>query len=186
MKTESVIGSVELKVSNVLKPWDSPEECYIVVEGKITVLVDDDEVPAGRMELVLIKLAEAHRARVDAYQVFDAHSQELADAYKALFDSRGRFRKRHGIERRIEDLLYVDEVRIHADFERRSLMAQSVETAISLLAPTGIIFGYVGDLNKYGVRWQKHGFKSAGSNIILRDNSDVDPDLLATAPEKLF
>jgi hypothetical protein len=183
MRIEPVIGSVEFNVGNVLKPWDrDPEEYYIVVEGKITVLVDDDDVPAGKMELVLIKLAEAHRARVDVYQVFDAHSQALADAYGALFDTRGRFRRRHGIERRLEDLLYVDDIRIHADFDRGSLMAQSVETAISLLAPTGVVFAYAGDLNKYGLRWQKHGFKSAGkSEIILRDNWDVDPEALATA-----
>lgn len=183
MKTEPVIGFIEFKVGNVLKPWDiDPEEYYIVVEGKITVLVDEDDVPAGKMELVLIKLAEAQHARVDAHQVFDAHSQALADAYSALFDTRGQFRKRHGIEHRIEDLLYIDDIRIHADFDRRPLMAQSVETAISLLAPTGVAFAYIGDLNKYGVRWQQHGFKSAGkSEIILRDNWDVDPKTLATA-----
>ena len=61
-------------------------------------------------------------------------------------------------------------------------MAQSVETAIALLAPTGVAFAYVGDLNKYGLRWQKHAFRSTGkSQIILRDNFDVDPDSLATA-----
>src|SRR5437868_3638747 len=121
MKDEPVIGSVEFTVGNVLKPWDlDPEEYHIVVEGKISVLVDEDDVPAGKMELVLIKLAEAHHARVDVYQVFDAHSQALADAYGSLFDTRGRFRKRHGIDRRLEDLLYVDEIKIHADFDRRS------------------------------------------------------------------
>ena len=68
MITEPVIGSVEFKVSNVLKPWGvDPEEYYIDVEGKITVLVDDDDVPAGKMELVLIKLAEAYHVRGISY-----------------------------------------------------------------------------------------------------------------------
>ena len=45
-----VIGSVEFTVGNILKPWDAdPEEYLITVEGKIAVLVDDDDdVPAGQ------------------------------------------------------------------------------------------------------------------------------------------
>lgn len=182
MKTNTVIGSVEFLLGSTLKPWGGePTEYVIEIEGAINVSLDDDDVIAGKIELALIKFAEAQDDGVNVYQLFDGYSADLEEAYGAFFDSKGRFRKRHRIDRSLVDLLFIRSIALHADCDRRILLGQAVETAIAVLSPMSLAFGYAKTLNQHGLLWQQHGFKSAGgAGIIFRDNLDFEPVEMAT------
>ena len=185
MESDAVIGSLEFTLGSILKPWDAdPGKFLIEADGKIGLLADegdeDAEVIAGTIKVVLVKIAEAIWAGADLYQVFD-HSTWLEATYGALFDSRGCFRRRHKIKRDVDNLLFIESIHWEPGFGGNSLLAQTIETTIALLAPSGLVVGYTDDLNQFGLRWQKHGFRSAGkSGIILRDNLDFPPEEMAT------
>lgn len=182
MSDEEFTGSINFAVESSLMPWEGGFWSWLIeVEGQVRISLDDDEdVVAGTATLTIIKLADALRAGATPYEVFD-YSEALATAYTDLFDTRGRLRRRHKIDRAINDMLYIDTVRLNRGFRRARLLAQVIETAIATLAPASLVFAYASDLNKHGLNWHHHGFRPAGrTGVILRDNLDVDPEDLAT------
>jgi hypothetical protein len=120
MKNEEFFGSMEFTVAALLKPWDgSLGDCLIEIEAKIRISNENDsDATAGKMRLTIIKLEDALQAGVSAYEVFD-YSDALATAYTDLLDSRGRFRRRHKIDRPLDDLLYIDTVRLNRGFRKK-------------------------------------------------------------------
>jgi len=175
------IGSVRFTLESILKPWDfDPDKYAIEVRGEIVVARNDDaEETAGTMKLVIIKLADALLAGVHPHQVFD-YSADLEGTYSDLFDTKGRFRRRFKIERKLHNLLFIDTVRLRVGLGSKRLFAQAVETASAVLAPNSVVIGYSDELNKYGLKWQHYGFVFAGkSGVMLRDNLDFPVEEMA-------
>jgi hypothetical protein len=183
METQKrVLGSIDFTLSSPLKPWGMyPEHYAFSGKGTVTVLTNDAAVAAGEISFALAKIAEARAAGVNMEEVTRAHSFDFNLSSSGLFDIQGRFRPRHKIERQVDNLLYIEKIEWESGFGSRSLLAETVETTIAVLAPSGLVLAFFQTINKFGLIWEEHGFKSAGkSGFLLRDNLEVDPDRYAT------
>ncbi len=183
METQKkAIGSIDFTFGSPLKPWGLYPERYVIsIQAEVKVLTNDSPVTAGEATFAVLKIAEAWAAGININQVTEAHSFGFNLASSGLFDIRGQFRPRHKIDRKVDNLLYIDTIEWEPGCGSRSLMAQTIETAISVLAPSGLVLTFDQTINQFGMIWEEHGFKSAGkSGFLLRDNIDVDPDRMAT------
>ena len=183
METQKkVLGSIDFTFGSSLKPWGQYPERYVIsVRGAVIALTNDAPANAGEITLALAKIAEARAAGMNINQVTESHSFGFHLVSSGLFDIRGRFRPRLRIDREVDNLLYIQEIKWESAFGSRSLLAQTIETAIAVLAPSGLVLATFQTINKFGMVWEEHGFKSAGkSGCLLRDNLDVDRDRLAT------
>lgn len=182
MDQEAVIGSIKFTLEPTLKPWeDDPEQFVTEIEGRIAVMAeDDDEIFAGKISLIMVKINEAEVAGVNLYHVFD-YSASLEATYSSVFDARGRLRKRFKINRDVDTLIYINSIRWKRGLGGMSVLEQSVETASAIFAPSGLVLAYAKDLNRFGLNWRQYGFMPTGvSGLILRDNFEFPLEEMAT------
>lgn len=139
------IGHVQFSFSSSLRPWDGdPEQYWIEVTGRIMALPEDapddaEAEPAGTMEMLLVRVAEARDDEVSLFAVFDSYDDALHRIYSALFNRDEEIRSSLGMDPIVHELLVVRSLCLKPRWQRTSLAAQAVQTASSTLVTTGLV-----------------------------------------------
>jgi hypothetical protein len=71
-----------------LAPYDEPDDFVVTYAGKVIRVDDEQEAEAGRFTLYRVQVSLAWDYRQSLFEVCDAHSRLLHDAYAALFNPR--------------------------------------------------------------------------------------------------
>ena len=106
-------GHVDFSFSSSLRPWDGdPEQYWIEVTGRIMALPDDapddaEAEPAGTMEILLVRVAEARDDAVSLFAVFDSYNEDPHQIYRALFDKNEEIRSSLGMDPFVHEFLFI-------------------------------------------------------------------------------
>jgi hypothetical protein len=174
MTPKQCSGSVVFTHSTTLKPWERAAEKYVAeITGKIVVWSGNEEEAlggtVGKMTLLVIKMAEALRNKVQLFEILDSHG--LDSVYSVVFEEDGVFRPDVEVEAHYGDLLVIESVRLKPQFESTALRHQAVETAIATFASAGVVFIRKRVLRVGPERWLDQGYiELPGDDYLLRDN----------------
>jgi len=142
---QEAIGHVEFSFSSSLRPWGGdPEQYWLEVTGRIMALPDeaddaDEAEPAGTMEMLLVRVAEAREDEVSLYAVFDSYDEALLEVYRALFNKNEDLRPSLGMEPFDHEVLATRSLQLAPRWRGTGLGAQAVQTAASTLVTMGLI-----------------------------------------------
>ena len=142
---QEAIGHVDFSFSSSLRPWDGdPEQYWIEVTGQIMALPgdapDDAEAePAGTMEMLLVRVAEARDDAVSLFAIFDSYNEDLHQIYRALFDKNEGIRSSLGMDPSVHELLFVRSLQLKPRWQGNGLGAQAIQTAASTLVTMGLV-----------------------------------------------
>jgi len=138
------IGHVKFSFSSSLRPWDGdPEQYWIEVTGRIMALPDEapddaEAEPAGTMEMLLVRVAEARDDEVSLFAVFDSYDEALHRIYCALFNRDEEIRSSLGMDPFVHEVLVVRSLRLKPRWRGSSRGAQAIQTAASTLVTMGL------------------------------------------------
>ena len=131
-------------------------------------LEESDEI-AGRMKLLVVKLAEARNDEERLFEVLDAY--EIEELYAPLFQRDGHFWPHLDVEAQYGDLLVIEEVKLEPRFEDPILRNQAIETAIASFASIGVVIIKKQVLGLTMEAWYDKGYIDLEvSNFLMRDN----------------
>jgi len=139
------IGPVNCSFSSSLRPWDGdPEQYWIEVTGQIMALPDEapddaEAEPAGTMEMLLVRVAEARDDEVSLFAVFDSYDQALHEIYHSLFNRDEEIRSSLGMDPFVHEVLFVRSLKLKPRWQGSSLGAQAIQTAASTLVTMGLV-----------------------------------------------
>ncbi len=175
---QEAIGHVDFSFSSSLRPWDGdPEQYWIEVTGRIMVLPDEapddaEGEPAGTMEMLLVRVAEARDDAVGLFAVFDSYNEDLHQIYRALFDKNEEIRPSLGLDPFVHEVLFVRDLQLDPRWQGTSLGAQAIQTAASTLVTMGLVVANA-DLSLSVDDWLNLGFiKIAGhEDFYVRERS---------------
>ncbi len=168
-------GVVEFSFSSELKPWDyDPSEYLLEVTGHVKATFDTEDYgdpqPAGELKLLIIKMAEARKARVQICGICDCHSSDMEEVWSTLFAD-DELKEEFDLQSPSGDLLYLDEIALLPEYEDSPLYFQVIETAIASFASRGLVVAYRTAFNDDAKRWRKLSFKEIPrSELLVRQN----------------
>jgi len=170
-------GTVEFSVSSGIMPWHDPGEYVQEVNGKEFALSDDCcEHAVGEIKLKLVCATEATNRRVPLIDVCDADSAVLEGMYGILFDPHDDVREELDIEPGWNNILFIQDITVAADYRDTSLRVQLIDTSIATFGPDGIIVALEQSLDLTIEDWRQLGFKRiAKSPYVYRDQLKVNP-----------
>jgi hypothetical protein len=174
MKPKQCSGSVVFTHSMPLKPWARAAERYVAeITGKIVVWRGNDEDAlggtVGQMTMLVIKMAEALRNKIQLFEVLDSHG--LDSLYSVVFEQDGVYRPDVEVEAHYGDLLIVEDIQLKPQFESTDLRNQAVETAIATFATAGVVLIRKRVLRIEAERWVDRGYiELPDDDYLLRDN----------------
>jgi|GEM_PF-5813198 len=101
---------------------------------------DDAEAePAGTMEMLLVRVAEARDDEVSLFAVFDSYDEALHQIYHALFNRNEQIRSSLGMNPFVHEVLLVRSLRMKPRWQGINLGAQAIQTAASTLVTMGLV-----------------------------------------------
>jgi len=159
----SAIGHVDFSFTACLRPWGrDPEQYWTEVTGRIAAIPDEapddaEAEPAGEIQMVLVRVAEARNDRVSLATVFDSHSEALLEIYHALFDKSEEVEAELGLDPWAHEVLWVHTIKMEPRWKNSHLAAQAIHTAASTLVTMGLIVADA-DLGLPMDDWLKLGF----------------------------
>ncbi|MEQ8786216.1 MAG: hypothetical protein RIC55_07950 [Pirellulaceae bacterium] len=175
MPKEPFIGTVEFTAKVVASPCDSPGELCQEIEAVCYEFTDEDEdIQAGTLQLVLIRVQEAERLRYSLFDVFDEHSQELYELHRTLFDDDGDLRGDILGGMLIGDVLCIDEMTVERP--ETDVAVRMVETAGTFFVPTGLVAAYDGVLELTPDELATLGFRHLGKFVYTERGGPIHPD----------
>jgi len=142
---QEAIGYVKFSFSSSLRPWDGdPEQYWMEVTGRIMALPeeapDDAEAePAGRIQMLLVRVAEARDDEVSLFAVFDSYDEALHQIYRALFNRNEEIRSSLGMDPYVHEVLFVRSLHLKPRWQDTGLAAQAIQTAASTLVTMGLV-----------------------------------------------
>jgi len=142
---QEAIGHVEFAFSSSLRPWGGdPEQYWIEVTGQIMALPDEapddaDAEPAGTMQMLLVRVAEARDDEVSLFAVFDSYDEALHQIYRALFNKNEELRSSLGMDPFVHEVLFVRSLQLKPRWQGTGLGAQAIQTAASTLVTMGLV-----------------------------------------------
>jgi len=157
------IGHVRFSFSSSLRPWDGdPEQYWMEVTGRIMALpdeaLDDAEAePAGTLEMLLVRVAEARDDEVSLFAVFDSYDEALHEIYRALFNKNEEIRSTLGLDPFVHEVLIVRSLHLKPRWQGSGLAAQAIQTAASTLVTMGLVVANA-DLSLSLDDWLNLGF----------------------------
>lgn len=180
MNDNEVTGSVRFSFSVGLKPWnDEPTEYFLPVEGEIIACLNvpgdpDATEVAGRIELKVIKFAEAFNDHVDLSDVF--HEASLGSVYLALFNQKGSFKKKLDISLLPGEVIFIDAITLEPKYQPTRLLLQAVESVIPALSSMGLVVACRETLDRGNKEWKRLGFdRVPRTDFIYRDDFNINP-----------
>jgi GNAT superfamily N-acetyltransferase len=142
---QAAIGHVHFSFTSCLRPWDGdPEQYWIEVTGRIMALPeeapDDAEAePAGTMEMLLVRVAEARDDEVSLFAVFDSYDEALHQIYLALFNRNEEIRCSLSMDPFVHEVLLIRSLQLKPRWRGTGLGAQAIQTAASSLVMMGLV-----------------------------------------------
>jgi hypothetical protein len=142
---QEAIGHVEFSFSSCLRPWDGdPEQYCMEVTGQITALPDEapddaEAEPAGEMQMLLVRAAEAGDDEVSLLAVFDSYDETLHQTHRALFNKNEEIKSSLGMDPFVHEVLFVRSLELKPRWQGTSLAAQAIQTAASTLVTMGLV-----------------------------------------------
>ena len=131
---QETIGHVHFSFTSSLRPWDDdPEQYWIEVTGRIMArpneAPDDAEAePAGTMEMLLVRAAEARDDEVSLFAVFDSYDEALHQIYRALFNENEEIRPSLGMDHFVHEVLFIRALQLKPRWQGTGLAAQANRT----------------------------------------------------------
>lgn len=170
---QEAIGRVHFSFTSSLRPWDGdPEQYWIEVTGQIMALPDEapddaDAEPAGTMQMLLVRVAEARDDEVSLFAVFDSYNEALHQIYRALFNKNEEIRSSLGMDPFVHEVLFIRSLHLKPRWQGTGLGAQAIQTAASTLVTMGLVVANT-DLGLSVNDWLNLGFaKIAGHKGVL-------------------
>ena len=180
MHHDEVPGLVRISYDISLKPWQNdPDEYSVPATAFIMAYTNgqngpDETVPAGRIELTVIKLAEVTNDKMMLSDVFDACG--LSVLFSCLFDDTG-LRTDLEIDFIPGDIVFIRSITLEPKYLRTRLFFQAVETTLAAIAAIGLVAAIKDTLDLGKREWTQMGFELIpGTDFIYRDNYSVHPD----------
>jgi GNAT superfamily N-acetyltransferase len=165
---QEAIGHVEFSFTSNLRPWNGdPEQYWIEVTGRIMALPDEapdaaDAEPAGTMEMLLVRVAEARDDEVSLFVVFDSYDEALHQIYRALFNKNEEMRSSLGMDPFVHEVLFIRSLQLKPCWQGTGLGAQAIQTAASTLVTMGLVVANA-DLDLSVNDWLDLGFVKIAS-----------------------
>jgi hypothetical protein len=161
-------SSIEFRLNTRLKPWnaDDPEAYSQEIVGRIVTYTEQDqEVSLGKIRMLLPNLSEAIHDEAELAFIFDAVS--LDNLWAALFAG-GDFDPDVAVQFRGKGIHFLDRVNVEPDYEGTTLRARAIQTAITILCPTGMAVSHCDLLTDSA--WQALGFRRLpGTEFVYKE-----------------
>jgi len=123
---------------------------------------DAEAEPAGTMQMLFVRLAEARDDEVSLFAVFDSYDEALHQVYRALFNKNEEIRSNLGMDPFVHEVLFVRALQLKPRWQSTGLAAQAIQTAASTLVTMGLVVANA-DLSLSVNDWLNLGFvKIAG------------------------
>ncbi|MEQ8788892.1 MAG: hypothetical protein RIC55_21450 [Pirellulaceae bacterium] len=175
MPKKPFLGLIEFTAKVIAAPCGSPGELCQEIEGVCWEFTDEDEdIQAGTLQFVLIRVQEAERLRYSLFDVFDEFSQELYELYRTLFDDEGDLRGDILGGMLLGDVLYIDEMTVERP--ETDVAIRMVETAGAFLVPTGLVTAYDDVLDLTRDELATLGFRHLGKFVYSERGGPIHPD----------
>ena len=142
---QDAIGHVHFSFTSCLRPWGGdPEQYWIEVTGRIMALPDEapddaEAEPAGTMEMLLVRVAEARDDEVSLFAIFDSYDETLHQIYRALFNKNEEMRSSLGMDPFVHEVLFIRSLQLKPRWQGTGLGAQAIQTAASTLVTMGLV-----------------------------------------------
>ena len=183
MHHDEVPGLVRISYDISLKPWqNAPDEYSVPATALIMAYTNghndpDETVPAGHIDLTVIKLAEVTNDKMMLSDVFGACG--LSVLFSCLFDDAG-LRTDLEVNFIPGDIVFIRSVILEPEYVRTRMFLQAVEATLAAMAAIGLVAAIKNTLDLGKREWTQMGFELIpGTDFIYRDNYSVHPDMKA-------
>jgi hypothetical protein len=126
-----VIGHVKFQVLASLFPWQDADDFVLEVQGRIRAFQEprDEFITIGKLRAFLLRSAEAENAGLGAALVAREHSDELAQAYNAIFEKEEP-QPELEIYSPSMDLVYIERIELKRRYRQTGVAADAIKSLV--------------------------------------------------------